>query len=483
MTRSRSRRHLLVLAPFLIASSVVLALGVVQAIQLVPFERAIVDKKVAAFYYGWYGNTTDYSQASPVPIIDDAAWRHWNGAGWQPPVNACSVHEPVQGWYDSADPSLIATHIAQAEWAGIDAFVASFWGKNGFEMRNFVNMLEVALHVNASMKFTLYFEIFMGGLDEKPVDEAAAILVDEFTHVHGVLTDPRYENVTWFEDGKPVMFVYVVQAVSKQAWHAALDELAAGGIEFFLVADRPGTDVEFNTLFQASHQYDVYYPTYHGIYHDVYSGLRFTATRHGQVFCAGVSPGYNDDPVFRGNPILDRGEQGSTYRNSWNQALALKPDWITITSWNEWHEGTEIEPSIENGDLALNQTKQYIQEFKSGNYHALQPATVVPSGTWYNIAGLGSAVALVIVVSFLFSRNRSWRGSGHRGLAILATILLVLGTGAIITYGGLLVHWWYDTGRAMVAAPYALLAPVIAMAHAIPLALLTTRMEARRQKP
>ena len=85
-----------------------------------------------------------------------------------------------------------------------------------------------------------------------------------------------------------------------------------------------------------------------------------------------MTPGYNDTVVRDGNPPVSR-EEGEYYKNRWIDAITLNPDWISITSWNEWHEGTEIEPSQENGDLALQQTKQYIQEFKSGDYDQLKP--------------------------------------------------------------------------------------------------------------
>jgi hypothetical protein len=34
---------------------------------------------------------------------------------------------------------------------------------------------------------------------------------------------------------------------------------------------------------------------------------------------------------------------GDYYRQSWTAAVSLNPSFISITSWNEWHEGTQIE--------------------------------------------------------------------------------------------------------------------------------------------
>jgi hypothetical protein len=58
-----------------------------------------------------------------------------------------------------------------------------------------------------------------------------------------------------------------------------------------------------------------------------------------------------------------RGEAGERYLASWEAALAAQPDWIMITSWNEWFEGTSVEPSIGHGDLALRQTAEQAARF------------------------------------------------------------------------------------------------------------------------
>ena len=52
-------------------------------------------------------------------------------------------------------------------------------------------------------------------------------------------------------------------------------------------------------------------------------------------------------------------EHGATYRTSWMAALASNPDWITITTFNEWFEGAMIEPSVHYGNLYLDLTAQY----------------------------------------------------------------------------------------------------------------------------
>jgi len=91
---------------------------------------------------------------------------------------------------------------------------------------------------------------------------------------------------------------------------------------------------------------------------------KWVATAGRRISCATVIPGYDDTKLNRPGPrpTTDR-HAGETYRVLWQEAIAAQPDWILITSWNEWHEGSEIEPSNENGDRELNATGQFAGRF------------------------------------------------------------------------------------------------------------------------
>src|SRR5205823_7330104 len=69
------------------------------------------------------------------------------------------------------------------------------------------------------------------------------------------------------------------------------------------------------------------------------------AHRAGLVCAPSVGPGYdalrgNGDTHFRPR------NGGSTYDAMWHAAIHSGADRITITSYNEWHEGTQIEPAL-----------------------------------------------------------------------------------------------------------------------------------------
>ena len=68
---------------------------------------------------------------------------------------------------------------------------------------------------------------------------------------------------------------------------------------------------------------------------------------------------------------------GKYYEVGWRAAISAGVDYVSITSFNEWHEGTQIEPAIrkntinytyldyepEGSDFYLKVTKYWIHSF------------------------------------------------------------------------------------------------------------------------
>ena len=86
------------------------------------------------------------------------------------------------------------------------------------------------------------------------------------------------------------------------------------------------------------------------------SALRRTP---GTCVCApSVGPGYD---ARRGSddPRVKPRRNGATYDAMWRAAIASGADRVTITSFNEWHEGTQIEPAAParaTGSIAISPT-------------------------------------------------------------------------------------------------------------------------------
>ena len=79
------------------------------------------------------------------------------------------------------------------------------------------------------------------------------------------------------------------------------------------------------------------------------------AKKHDNFICGlSVGPGYNDSLIRPWNTHNSRsrgGAQGSYYSDMWLRAIAAKGDIVSITSFNEWGEGTQIEPCMSMKDV------------------------------------------------------------------------------------------------------------------------------------
>ena len=174
-------------------------------------------------------------------------------------------------------------------------------------------------------------------------------------------------------DGKPVVFIYgrVVSQVPPKSWPAIIARTRAEVGSFLLIADSNQTsDAAF---FDGIHRYNIssgvakYSHTndlsmLRNMFGQYYATTIHRAHQYGHIACVTVTPGYDDTKVNKPGRIAYR-KGGEVYRTLWEDAIKARPDWVLITSWNEWHEGTEIEPSIEYGDQYLKLTGEYARRF------------------------------------------------------------------------------------------------------------------------
>ena len=64
-----------------------------------------------------------------------------------------------------------------------------------------------------------------------------------------------------------------------------------------------------------------------------------------------IMSGYNDTAIPTPG---DKLHYQKLYEDLWDMSLSFQPNIILITSWNEWHENTQIKPS--------HQRKDYLRE-------------------------------------------------------------------------------------------------------------------------
>jgi hypothetical protein len=134
------------------------------------------------------------------------------------------------------------------------------------------------------------------------------------------------------------------------------------------------------------------------------------ARKRGRVSCLTVVPGNDQRKAYKFDWIMDRLD-GRTYRTLWEEARKANPDWIVITSWNEWPEGTEIEPSLELGDLHLKITAEHAKPFLASapvNAPSPTPLPQFAPGTTNNAGGIFADRKCAVVMDMRLNDSAFW---------------------------------------------------------------------------
>ncbi len=263
-----------------------------------------VAPQVAVFYYAWYG----------TPRLD-GAWLHWSQGHNQPPQALGSTYYPARGPYSSADRALVRAQMREIADAGIDTVVVSWWGPGSVEDKRLRPVARAAR--STGLQVALHVEPWDG--------RTPSAVVDALRGMKGL--------------GIRDVYVYDSTRDADDAWRASLARLG-GGMRVFAHTNLAGKAAKGG--FQGLYTYDV-------LVYDGRSFRRMCAAAHRlKLACApSVGPGFD---AFRatGDPRLRGRDDGRWYDHMWAAAVRARPDVVTITSYNEWHEGTQIEPARAN---------------------------------------------------------------------------------------------------------------------------------------
>jgi hypothetical protein len=197
--------------------------------------------------------------------------------------------------------------------AGIDEIAVSWWGRGSAEDARLAEVVAAA-HVDG-IAVAVHLEPYQG----RTVD--------------GTVADIAYLRTL----GIRTFYVYRPLDLPVADWAAATAALHEGGSTLFAQTALVGAAAAGG--FDGVYTYDVV----------VYGGGKFARlcaqARAVQLLCApSVGPGY-DARRGSGDPAVKPRRNGATYDSMWKMAIASGADRVTITSFNEWHEGTQIEPA------------------------------------------------------------------------------------------------------------------------------------------
>ncbi|KAG7219505.1 hypothetical protein CRUP_019534, partial [Coryphaenoides rupestris] len=153
----------------------------------------------------------------------------------------------------------------------------------------------------------------------------------------------------------PLFYVYDSYLLNSEQWARLLKHTEDGSVR-----DTPYDALFLALMVDEKHKRDALTSGFDGLYtYFATNGFSYGSTQrnwesigtfcedNGLLFVPSVGPGYVDTAVRPWNFQNTRNRiNGKYYENALSAALQAKPRFIAVTSFNEWHEGTQIEMAV-----------------------------------------------------------------------------------------------------------------------------------------
>ncbi len=356
---------------------------------------------IAAYYYPWY--------------IEGDWSRHEY------------IETPVLGKYGTDDPKIAEKHIDMAADHGIDCFFVSWWGKDTLTSNHLRKGFLQAENLER-IQYGLYYET-MGILDATDGKKDGVVDFSQPGPMEKMIEDFRmlkkqhfgHDQYLKFND-KPVVGFYVSRTL-KHFKRAHLDQLEKEiGVELYSIGDeaffwdqeKPETARNGVGIFDSYSAYNMFEPkkiiegdtalTFQS--REAFPIFRTWAKE--VTFFPGIIPRYHD---FRGHPPMAGTPDDFALLLESAAAMAMRQPLekgvqpiVFITSFNEWWEGTSLEPAEEYGTSYL----EVVRDFQAVTKRKA-PAPLT------NQQDAGSTSAKKPNVVFIITDDQSWDTLGFMG--------------------------------------------------------------------
>jgi hypothetical protein len=342
----------------------------------------------------------------------DSYWDHWGEGAFNPPLDIASDFYPALGAYSIADPAILAQHFSWLREAEVGVIVSSWWGQGSREDQAVPLLLEVTDRYG--IKIAFHIEPYGGRTAHSLVRDIKYIYRNYGDHPAFFRTDG---TTRWSPDDKSKGLFYLWSSccpdsdsatVEPSYWRDALDAIHAlpdGGL---VLADMNVSDWVDGGHFDGLYNYGV-------LDIGVDEGYSWARALPPEAwYVPGINPGFSAKRIGYESNLNTPRRGGDTYDDRWDSALGVgvEPELVTITTFNEWHEGTQIEPAasgVTNGrgytyqdygvlppDGYLTRTGQWVNEFLSTTWPetALLRIRLTTSSDWTDFRLLSGAAWL-----------------------------------------------------------------------------------------
>ncbi len=290
-------------------------------------------------YWGWHWTMNHFNPA------------HMDENG-RPQIASHTM--PLTGPYDSMDDALLEYQVALMKLSGIDGVIVDWYGTEEFWDYGVLNRATGKLFTyikEAGLQFAICYE---DQTVKHMVENKHLSAADVYTHGQAVM---RYLQDTWFGDdaylksnGRPVLLTFGPQYYASGAdWEKLFSVLDVQPI--FITLDK-----RVGTVSTSSFPWPPMWASKDGVLTQAalenylkpfYAKVGGDAYRVGGAF-PGFHDIYKEAGISEGYGYLDD-QDGETFRFTLELALSNTPDVVQLITWNDYGEGTVIEPTEEFG--------------------------------------------------------------------------------------------------------------------------------------
>ncbi len=297
------------------------------------------------------------------------------------PPQRASHFSPLIGLYDSGDPDALRCQVMQMKLAGIDGVIIDWYGNqdfNDYALLNRNTQRLIPFLQQAGLRFAICFE------DQSVAKKVAGGRFSATQAVaHGQnlmkwMEKNFFDNPAYLKlEARPVLLTFGEPFYQDAQWNAIFSVLPVKPLYF--------TEHVIRAQTAATGAFDWPVPK------EGESGaLRQQNAFYERVgewpyFIAAAYPRFQDIYAEAGvhaswGSIADR--DGRTYTDTLTRALDSNASIVQLVTWNDWGEGTQIEPSVEFGYRDLEATQRLRRLHLDAKFSATARDLPVPA-EWY----------------------------------------------------------------------------------------------------
>ncbi|XP_010897417.2 glycoprotein endo-alpha-1,2-mannosidase-like protein isoform X2 [Esox lucius] len=219
---------------------------------------------------------------------------------------------------------------------------------NGEPTEDLVSAVLDAAHRH-NLKVAFHLQPYKGRSDHS-VHDNIKYIIDRYGD-HGAF----YKFTTSTGQVLPFFYIYDSYLTPPESWSELLHPTGSHSLR-----DTPYDGVFIALIVEERHKHDILAGGFDGMYtyfasngfsfgssHQNWKAAKAFCDDNNLLFIPSAGPGYIDTAVRPWNNHNTRNRvNGRYYETALQAALNVRPEIVTITSFNEWHEGTQIERAV-----------------------------------------------------------------------------------------------------------------------------------------